>query len=215
MNRRQFLGRSARLAGLAALFTGCQGTTGRVIRDDKRDMVGNTAAGAETFRPIVDECVGKLLARHCPPGATIGQPGAGGKRICFVGVENKGSEEIGDFKDQIVEVIDTRIVQSGVFQTVSRRVVDVGLRTTRLRPDDLLLPANRQAFQAVLQQQGQPFDYLLFANLTTGTTRSGGDAQRDYLLTLELVDVQSGTPSRESATIRKGYYKSLLGKMGA
>src|SRR5690606_36737972 len=114
----------------------------------------------------------------------------------------------GDFKDQIVEVIDTKIVQSGVFQTVSRHLVDVALRTTRLRPDDLLLPMNRQTLQSVLQQQGQPFDYLLFATLTTGTTRSGSDAQRDYLLTLELVDVQTGTPTKESATIRKGYYKS-------
>ncbi len=215
MDRRQFLCKPAFVACAAAFFAGCKGTTGRVITDDKRDMVGNTAAGAETFRPIVDECVGKLLAGQCPPGAVIGTGPPCGKRVCFVGVENKGSEEIGDFKDQIVEIIDNKIVQSKVFLPVSRRFVDVGLREARVRADQLFIPNHRMQFQAVMQSQGQPVDYLLFASLTTGTTNAGKDSQRDYMLTLELVNVVDGTPlAKESATIRKGYYRTVMGRMG-
>ena len=34
------------------------------------------------------------------------------KRICFVAVENKSAEEIGDFKDQLYQIIDLHIVNS-------------------------------------------------------------------------------------------------------
>jgi hypothetical protein len=91
--------------------------------------------------------------------------------------------------------------------------VAVGLKETRLRPDDLFMPDNARVFAAVLEQQGQPFDYLLFAKLTSGTTHDNHDYQRDYLLTLELVDLQTGQYDKESARIRKGYHKSRLGKL--
>src|SRR5262245_21476213 len=197
MNRRQFLVRGAALVGAAGL--GCRGTQyGKVYKDCQPDMVGSHAAGAETFKPLVDEAVGKLLARQSAVVPAGGVPGP--KRVCFVGVENKSSEEIGDFKDQLVEVIDNRIVESGAFQPVSRRFVAAGLREARVRPDELFLPANQRRLLAVMEQQGQPFDYLLFASLTSGTTRTNGEMQRDYLLTLELVNVQTGTPDKESAT---------------
>ena len=67
---------------------------------------------------------------------------------------------------------------------------------------------------AVMEQAKQPFDYLLFAKITSGTTRSNNkDYQRDYLLTLELVDVVNLTTDKESAELRKGYHKSVLGKL--
>jgi PBP1b-binding outer membrane lipoprotein LpoB len=57
-----------------------------------------------------------------------------------------------------------------------------------------------------MEAQGQPFDYLLFANLTSGTTNaSSSKSQKDYILTLELVNIQTGIPDKEQATIRKGY----------
>ena len=55
-------------------------------------------------------------------------------RICFVGVENKSAEEIGDFKDQLYQVIDSRILESHVFQPISQRFVEAGLMEARLRP---------------------------------------------------------------------------------
>ncbi|MFO0928712.1 MAG: twin-arginine translocation signal domain-containing protein [Gemmataceae bacterium] len=213
MDRRHFLARCSAVAGGAALFlTGCRSQHAHVISDCKQDMVGSCAAGAETYKPLVNEAVGKLLMRHGDPVQLTSTNPPGPKRICFVGIENRSAEEMGDFKDQITEVIDTKIVESKVFQPISRRFVEVGLRTVRLRPDELFLPMNQRQFLAVMEQQGQPFDYLLFASLTSGTTRNNSDMQRDYLLTLELVDIKTGAPDKESATLRKGYHKSLLNK---
>jgi hypothetical protein len=209
MHRRQFLV----AAGL--FLSGCRGKQfAQVLSDNKQDMVGSHAAGAETFKPLIDESVGKLLSRqsHISPVAatavTVAQ-----KRICFVGVENKSCEELGDFKDQIYEIIDNRIVESQVFQPVSRRYVEAGLREARLRPDELFVPAKRTQFQAIMEQAGQPFDYLLYATITSGTTRTNADYQRDYLLTLELVNVHTGDPDKECATIRKGYHHSRLSRL--
>ena len=56
-------------------------------------------------------------------------------RPCFVAVENKSAEEIGDFKEQIYQLIDTQILESGVFQPVSKRYVDVALYLTELKEE--------------------------------------------------------------------------------
>ena len=53
----------------------------------------------------------------------------------------------------------------------------------------------------------------IFATLSSGTTRSGSDYQRDYILTLELVDIRSGAPDKEMAHLRKGYANSMMGKL--
>lgn len=213
MHRRHFFARCGSWLGAAGLVgTGCRSQHAHVITDCKQDMVGSCAAGAETYKPLVNEAVGKLLARHASVVQQVSTQPPGPKRICFVGVENRSVEEMGDFKEQITEVIDTQIIESKVFQPISRRFVDAGLRAVRLRPDELFLPANQRAFLGVMEQQGQPFDYLLFATMTSGTTRNNSDMQRDYLLTLELVDIKSGQPDKESASLRKGYHKSLLNK---
>ena len=45
--------------------TGCRGTQfARVIQPGQNEMVGSHQAGQETFRPLVDEAVIKLLGRH-------------------------------------------------------------------------------------------------------------------------------------------------------
>jgi hypothetical protein len=176
-------------------------------------MVGSHVAGAETFNVLVDESVTKLLGRQsseCVDPAT-GQPIR--KRICFVGVENKSIEDIGDFKDQLFEQIDSAVVSCNQFEMISARYVENGLRQLRLMPGDLMVPSHRQAFQNVMQQSNQPFDYLLFGKLTSGTTTSNQSYQRDYVLTLELVDVADGSFDKESAKIRKGYHKSQLSKL--
>ena len=91
---------------------------------------------------------------------------------------------------------------------MNKRFVDAGLAATRLRPDALLIPQNMRAFAAAMEQQGQPFDYLLYATITSGTTRENKDYQRDYLLTLELVNVARRQYDKQAATISKGYYHS-------
>ncbi len=220
MLRRHFL--SFGVVGFASLSlaAGCRNKQhARVIKPGEDEMVGSHAAGTETFKPLVDESVAKLLARHCEPGAqTVSYDGEFAppvKRICFIGVENKSSEEIGDFKEQIYELIDSKIVDSRVFQPVSRRYVDAGLQETRTRPEQLMIPEHMRTFAAYLEQQGQPFDYLLFAKITSGTTRENKEMQRDYLLTLELVDVRTGDFDKQSAEISKGYHQTRVSRWSA
>ena len=208
------------LGSALTLGVGCRGHQyGHIVADEQSDIIGSHAAGSATFNPLIDEAVGKLLARQHVSGVadhgTAVEPAnyLAPKRICFVGIENYSSEELGDFKDQIFEQIDGMISQSDSFQPISHRFVRAGLEQTRLRPDALFVPSNMQAFTHAMEQQGQPFDYLLYAKLTSGTTDRNRDYQRDYLLTLELVDITTGDFDKESAKIRKGYHKTRLGKI--
>lgn len=220
LDRRGFLGRLGASSGLiasAALTSGCRSYQyGHLLRKDDAAMVGSHSAGGEVYEPLVEESVAKLLG-SCQGGAAPGSIGPDGlpmaSRVCFVGVENKSSEELGDFKEQIYQLIDAQINQADSFQAISRRMVDSALHETRLRPDSLLVPGNMQLFTAVLQRDGQPVDYLLYATLTSGTTQRNKSSQRDYLLTLELVDTRTGAYTKEQAEISKGYHKSPLGKL--
>lgn len=218
MDRRQFLGRTmAGIAGAGMIGQiGCRNRqTAQVLRPGEADMVGSHSAGASVYGPLVEEAVGKLLGRQSRAIQPVGMSAAGGYplRICFVGVENKSIEELGDFKEQIYQNIDTQIVRSDVFQPISRRYVEAGLRQSRLRPDELFIPQNMRTFVAIMEQQGQPFEYLLYATLTSGTTHSNKDYQRDYLLTLEMINVQTGDYDKESAKLSKGYNRSPMAKM--
>ncbi len=190
---------------LASLLAGCRATpTAHVLRPDAPDLVGTTRAGAETYRPLIEEAVRKLLARQRPSVRTAGTE-TRPLRVCFVGVENRSAEELGDFKEQIYEMIDTLLENSASYRSVSRRYLQAALRETGLRPDQLFLPANMRLVAAALERQGQPVDCLLFAKLTSGTTRADRTTQRDYLLTLELVNVRTGDYDKESALLRKHY----------
>src|SRR5262245_27609861 len=117
MNRRPLIGLASLLAlSLSIIGTGCRRYThAQVVRPDKKDMVGTTGAGAETFKPLVEEAICRLLERHANGIESVEAPAPGPVRICFVGVENKSAEEIGDFKEQIYEHIDDHIEHSNVY----------------------------------------------------------------------------------------------------
>ncbi len=91
-------------------------------------MVGSHTAGAETWKPLVEQSVGQLLARQClrftPPRWRETAPAK--KQVCFMGVENKSAEELGDFREQIYDHIDAIVSQSEQFKLVSKRYVDCG-----------------------------------------------------------------------------------------
>lgn len=219
MNRRSFLTLcgSGSATALAFALTGCRGRQhAHILEDDDENMVGSHEAGSSVYEPLIGEAVEKLLGQEV---ASIQQAGFNDgalqpKRVCFVGIENKSSEELGDFKDQIYELIDSKIVEAQAFEPISRRFVETGLRTAHLRPDELFLPANQRTFAEIMEKNGNPIDYLLYASVTSGTTRSNKkDYQRDYLLTLEMVNIHTGVPVKTSAKIRKGYHKSVLGKL--
>ncbi len=204
--------------GIVLFYSGCRGTQyARVIQPGEREMVGSHHAGQETYETLIDEAVCKLLARHghvpqVPITGEVELLPAPQMRVCYVGVENQTAEEIGDFKEQIYEQIDARLLESETFVPISRRYVDAGLRTTRVRPDELFVPEHMRTFAQVMEQQGQPFDYLLFAKLTSGTTRQNHDYQRDYVLTLELVDIRSGEQDKQSAMLSKAYHHSWISR---
>jgi len=210
----------------ALVLGGCRGHQfAHVLKDNQADMVGSHTAGAETFNPLVGEAVAKLLSRHAqevvhltshtPAGELpVPQAPARKKSICFVGIENKSIEELGDFKDQLYEQIDAEIVSSDVFDAINRRFVETGLRETRSRPDDLFRHEKMAEYAAVMHQMGQPFDYLLFARITSGTTQDNkNNYQRDYLLTMELINVHTGKYDKQAARVRKGYHRSRLGAL--
>ena len=102
-----------------------------------------------------------------------------------------------------------------VFQPLNRRVVDAGLLETRLRPDQLCIPEHMRQFAAHLEREGEPIDYLLYATLTSGTTRENRDYERSYRLTMELIDVRTGNYDKQSADLVKGYHHSRLSRWRA
>ncbi len=215
MLRRDWL--SALSCGSLIVWVGCRGHQyGHLLSTKDENLVGSHTAGAEVFDPLVDESIAKLLARQQEPNeeCPIGPDGYPVKKsVCFVGVENKMAEDIGDFKDQLYEQIDSNILESNSFRPISRRMVEAALYETRLRPDSLMIPDNMRLFTSVLQRDGAPIDYLLFAKLTSGTTKRNTSTQRDYLLTLDMVNLHSGEYDKQSAEIRKGYHKTAMGSI--
>lgn len=216
MDRRAFLNQCA-LLGLAfggvGFASGCRGYQfGHVLKPGAKDLVGSHTAGAEVYDPLVEECVAKLLGRQIQSPQVDYDGNLIPKTVCFVGVENKSAEELGDFKDQIYQQIDTKIVESDMFRPISRRMVTAALSETRLRPDSLMVPSNMRLFTAVLEREGQPIDYLMYATVTSGTTERNKSSQRDYLLTLEMINVNDGSQDKQSAEVSKGYHKTVAGK---
>lgn len=214
------------LAIIATVSFGCKGNQiGHILSPNDKDMVGSHAAGSGTFNPLVDEAVYKLLGaaeqsqqnkmlQSIPQGEGIsGQPLSPQANICFVGIENRSAEELGDFKEQLFEKIDMLVNDHPTFNSINRNYVDSGLELTRLRPDDLFIPNNMQMFSATMESRGQPFEYMLYAKLTSGTTVNNGSQQRDYLLTLSLVDAKTGQQVKQSAEVKKGYHKNSWAKV--
>ena len=192
----------------ASFLTGCRSQTGTVLRPGSKQLVGSHKAGQEVFKPLVEESVARLLSAEEERGT-----GPAPKKICFVGVENYSAEELADFKEQLYEMIETSVSSSGKYVSVSRRFVDAALRQERFRMDDLFIPENQRKLQAALEKDGQPFEYLLFAKLTSGTTVDNKDKQRDYRLTLELININDGTSIKEGCDLSKAYNVSLGAKM--
>lgn len=210
------IGQFLLLASCLLIYLGCKGyQVGHILKPGTKDMVGSHSAGAGTYNPLMEEAVQKLLlAAETNEAANIqGKQIPPAVNICFVGIENRSSEELGDFKEQLFEKIDTMINNHPMFNSISRNYVDSGLRLTRLKPDELFVPSNMRIYASAMEQNGQPFQYLMHAKLTSGTTQKNGSQQRDYLLSLSLVDVNSGQQIKQDAEVKKGYHKNALAKI--
>ena len=187
---------------LAALCACSSGPRGRIMGDADQDYVGNRAAGAAAFDRLISESVDRLLR-----DVSAARGGLGKLRIVTLPVENASSEELGDWQEQVYELIDTSINRADRYEMISRRFVDAALRELRMRPDQLFIPKNQRAMKELLESQGHPVDAYLFPKLTSGTTAAGdGIIQRNYLLNLELVDLETGRSTKVSSKpLRKEY----------
>lgn len=180
----------------------CGGPTGRVKADDEQDLTGDTRAGAETFNRLIQESVDNLLQK---PSAQKG--GTDRLKIAFLELENRSAEELVDWRDTVRQRIDEAVNRSARYRNISDRFVKAALQECSLRPDDLYLPEKRRRFLKVLEANGNPVDFLMYASLNTGTTTARRETQRDYLLTLELVDVENGESEKVNADVRKEYFR--------
>ena len=181
------------------------------------NKVGSNKAGAEVYNPIVRATVDKLLNRAAsmPIQQAAYQAGMMPPRhkVCFVGLENRSSEELGDFKEHIRMAIAEHLAESDQFEVVSERAVEAGLRTLNLRPDELFLEDNMKMFVHAMGRNSTPVEYLIFATITSGTTVDNKDIQRDYKLTLDLINTQDFRKISESTPMRKEYNNSVTGKI--
>jgi hypothetical protein len=199
--------------------SGCFGTKARVMHRGEENMVGSNKAGSEVYNPIVHKTVDKLLSKVAL--SNVKQVGyseinpIANQQLCvyFAGVENKSMEELGDFREHLKVSINEKITQSDQIVIVSDRAVNAVLRSLTLRPDDLFAEHNTQNFISAMGKHGTPVDYLLYAEITSGTTESNRDMQREYKLTLRLIDTHTWREIVESSQIRKEYNNSAKGKI--
>lgn len=211
MDRRAFLRDLCLLVPACCSTVGCRsGFVARIAQPTAALLPGRQPAGIEACGPPVREAVAQLLARHV--AAPVLQASFTGsepvpppvKRICIVTIDEATADERDDVAGRLHELVDQRIAESQVFESLPRRAVDAGLRDGRLRPDDLVVPENRRAFAALLEQQGQPIDYLLFARLAAGADRQPRGSRRPPSLNLELVDIRTGTSDTQPVEIGTG-----------
>ena len=194
--------RTILVTSLAILLAGCRTTPqGRLMTEDEGDLVGAKSAGAETYNRLIDQSLTKLLARR------DGEVKGSSARVAFVALENKSIEDIGDWQAQIEQVIETTIEHTDRYRLISKRFVEAAFRELRFRPDDLFIPAKRREFAQILERDQNPVDFLLYAVLTSGTTKGAEVKQRDYILTMEIINVATGDQDKESTRIRKEYQR--------
>ncbi len=126
------------------------------MKANKKDLVGNTAGRRENVQAAHRRVAGQTARAAGRRAAARHAPGPVPKKICFVGRRTSRRGTGTTFKDQIVEIIDTKINTSQAFAQIIRRFTEAGLREARMRPDELFLPANQRKFLAIIESQGRP-----------------------------------------------------------
>lgn len=198
------------LAVAAATFSSC--ASGRVMSANEDSMVGAEGAGSEVYNEAVRSVLQKVLDAH---SQKFLHNAAGKWNVAFVGIDNKSAEELGDFGGSIYANVEDVIGNSELYSVVAQQYVEAALQATRLTPNQLFLEEPRQKFLSVVGKNGKLPDVLLFAIVTTQTTRGGKDllgredSERTYQLQLNFVDAQTGelVTTKKSDQIRKAYKK--------
>lgn len=210
--------------GLLALFIptciGCwslQSGISHILYPGAGERTGSHATSAGDLAPRVDAAVHQLLsvAQANEVSQVQGQQMPARVNVCFVGIENRSSEELGNFTEQLAENIGKLINEHDLFQSINRHYVDATLRLTRLNPTDLSEPDNLGIYASAMEQNGQPFQYLLYAELTLGTTPGDKNKQIDYLLSLSLVEAATGQKVKATARVQRDAHHQALERISA
>jgi len=188
------------LLALTFLAVACAGPRGRIMSETEAGYVGTKNAGAATFDRLIETTVEKLFQRHKDEfGATKTI------HVAFVDVINKTDRELGPARDDMVQLIETKINHFPGYKTVSGYFVGAALRETRLTAENLFIPKHRATFLSVLESSKNPAEALLFAVVTNVRTEGHEVTQVNYTLTLELVDAVTGANFKETTRVRKAY----------
>lgn len=194
--------RSAALAVAGLTLAGCE-SAAWVKGANEPDLVDATRGGIEVYDGLVSDVTTRILedfrARPDTPDHM---------NVAFIGVENKSAEEMRDARDAVYEEINSILVNEKAGVMVNRRFVETIMQKNGLRPEDLFLKSGRERFVQEASAEGIVPDYLLFSTVTSLTSEGLGEAQRNYQMTLELVDAHSGqTLMNKLGRVRKGYNK--------
>jgi hypothetical protein len=195
----------AALLAAGTLAAGCTGPSARVKSSDEGTLVDVNRGGTETYKDLIRNGVTALLEENRVQLANAAQK----PLIAFVGVDNKSSEELGEFRAAMNNEITTALVNSRIYSMISMKAVDAAKRQSGLRDaSDLTTAGPRDAFLSVLNKDGNPPQYLLFGEVTTMTSRGSDARERTYQLMLQLMDSSNGIiQSQKMVELRKEYTK--------
>ncbi|MEO0480651.1 MAG: hypothetical protein AAF196_14320 [Planctomycetota bacterium] len=193
------------LLALASLtfLASCESPRARIKGDGEDSIVDDNRAGIAAYDRLVSESTKEMLAWYTDEVLRGNAPQ--GLQIAFAGIQNSTNEPLGQWRDELNQIIGTTINNYRGFTSVSPRVVSAALRQNGQQVDDLLLPAGRETFLNELRRTDNAVRALVFAQLTSGVSRGGDVREQRYRLTLEMVDTESSIGRSFDATISKEY----------
>ncbi|MEE9127391.1 MAG: hypothetical protein V3U11_09635, partial [Planctomycetota bacterium] len=97
----------------AVLAVACAGHRGRIMSDSEEEYVGSKAAGAATFHRLIEQSVEKLFRRHKDEFGTTKVV-----NVAFVDVINQTDRELGATRQDMIQVIETKINHFPGYKTV-------------------------------------------------------------------------------------------------
>ncbi len=207
---------------VASSCSGCRLQEGKIVASDTPNRVGSHKAGSEVYEPVAEAAFAGLIAElnqttsGIEDGASFDVKDKKNKecvKVCFAGVENSGGEDMGDLRENLNETIRSLISQSDRFEIVDERMMAALLRKSGMRLDDLLVNDNLTVFLENAGKETEWIDYILFAKVTTATTRDNRDSEVHYSLNMDLVDVHTGESIRHSEQMKKHYNRSARSKV--
>ena len=111
-----------------------------IMGDNERDLVGSGAAGAATFERLIDSTVSKLLEPYKGEFAELKV-----RSLAFVDLENRTAEELGEWREQLIDKIEASVNDRREFKAISIRFVSAVLKEMGNPPiDKLFLPQGRR-----------------------------------------------------------------------